>query len=242
MAIALNALGNNLTGSPAENSSHESVSSQTSGSQATYQINCSGSNRMGIVMITGRRTNAVAITAATTWGGVSMSSFPIIYGNNGTSSAGTNSSYAQFFYLADPPTGSQDIVSTWTSPSSAGTSTFTSVASAWTGVASVGDHTYDTGSESGTSLSFDVTSATGRVVLQHFEHEPLSANLISSYNQTHITHTRTGSYSQGLFGYAAGASTVSFTATRVSSTDYSEQAIQLYPYVSGNTTNFFSMF
>lgn len=242
MAIALQAVSNNLTGSPAETTTYTSVSSQTSGSYETYQINCSGDHRMGVVICSGYRSTNVDISLAVTWGGVSMSSFPICYGNAGPGTlVGTTSSFAQFFYLADPATGSQDVVTTWSSASSSGSFVLTSMATSWTGVGGVGSHSYEFGTETGTSLSMTVSSATGRVIVQHFEHEPTSGGTrIADYNQTHIAHTRTGAISQGLLGYAVGDSSVTFTATRASGVDYVEQAIQFLPYVeSGDHGGFF---
>jgi hypothetical protein len=148
-------------------------------------------------------------------------------------SIGTSAPWYTFismFYLANAAGGARTVTIT---PSVSATSGAKANIVSYTGVGSVGSLQSATGN--GSSLSQTVTSATGHLVVQGF-YQPFDTSAIASYNQT----TRWNSIANGwttalVIGEAAGASSVSFTASGSNGTSniYGGVAVDLTPATVG---------
>ena len=207
----------------------------SSGALAAFEHpGADGPNGVVIVPVLGRREANARMTLSVTYGGLPMQSVgPIVMGGGYDQNAFA-ASFFQWFVMVNPPAGAQPVVVRWSankvcSPRIAANSL------SYTGVASFNPAPFtETGTEAGTALSLVVPSATGRVIVQAFAHEPLSGDNIASYNKTARFSLDSSLYAQGLVGEAAGAATVTFTAVRSTGADYLETALDLLPYVGGS--------
>jgi hypothetical protein len=210
----------------------QAFTSATSGALPTFTITVADGACV-VVPVFGYRTQSEEITLSVTCDGVAMTKVnPVPAMGNNVDVDAANASFLQYFILEDVIGGDNDIVVSWSAPAAV-TPTISALANSWTGVDSWAGYSADGGTESGTTMSQTVVSATGRIVLQAFAHEPLSGGTtVSAYNQTKIADLSGGTFGQAVFGWAPGAAVVNFTATRNSSVDYSKSAFQLVGVVS----------
>jgi hypothetical protein len=190
----------------------------------TTSHTCTGSARGAILVVATRwGTNPTNLAVSATFGGTSMTSAGTpVYMNNVT---GATSARLDFFYILNPASGA-NTVAVFVTANQAVEVNYATVSAA--GVGSVGGYTSAFGTETGTTLSLPVTSATNRLIVQAFMHESNVA--IGSYNQTKDQDLAfVWGNSQSIVGHAAGAATVTFTATRASGVDYCEAAAQFIP-------------
>lgn len=199
--------------------------SNTSGSTTSY--NHPGATKCVIAVLGGYRTSTSIPTWSVTYGGNAMTAIGSIIWGNGDN--GGNASFVQWFGLMNPPTGSQAVVASYTSAGFLSPYVTLNTAS-WLNVNSWSGPTSVTGTETGTALAQTVSSATGRVVMQMFMHEPLgSATPIGDYDGNQLWIVNGGDNGQGVVGYKAGSSSVNFSASRTTGADYQGSAIQLIP-------------
>lgn len=166
-------------------------------------------NASPVSMITG-------LTRTASYGGVAMTSL----GAKGFSGAG-NSPYTETFALANVPGGPQTVsISSGTSSSIA--RRIIGMSTSYTNVASIGTAQI-TNATSGTAASHVVTSAAGQLVHQVFGAVPA----ITAYNQTSRFNGTLSGASTIQVGDAAGAATVTFSATLGSSAAWASIAVPL---------------
>jgi hypothetical protein len=158
-------------------------------------------------------------------------------GNSMTQPSGSPNNFQAFFsyytlacfYLTGAGTGSsQNIVITDTSATPGSYIKAGSIS--YTGVGSVGSLTVNTGSS--TSLSVSASSASGRLVVNALMEGYNGGFALSSYNQTlQKDLTSTGAWNTQVvyIGDAAGAGTVTFSATTASAVGWGAGALDLIP-------------
>ncbi|WP_099024944.1 hypothetical protein [Mycolicibacterium palauense] len=241
MAIAFDAVGNNLTGDPAESPSSD-LNPTTSISSPTFQHVCAGANRILVALVAGYISGGDAtVECAVTYNGVALTPMDQVWGDDDV--GGANASFQQFFYMLDPPAGSHDVEALATLSASV-RCLFTACSISFTGVESVGSLVSETGTESGSTQSLTVSSAAGRHIVQAFMQESAFGTAAGSYNQTQRALVITGTYAKGILGDAPGAASVEFTCSRASGADYSEMAFEMFPASDpppADTDNFFFM-
>lgn len=204
--------------------------------------NGSGANR-GLVVIalvgwgTAPNFGTYAITA--TYGGVAMTEIPgsrVFINNN----SGANSGMLVFFGLGGQysacPTGTNNVaiqsVSTQATEAS-----YTALS--YTGVGLFGTVVSEFGTEAGTTFSIIGSSATGRRIIN--ADAQFSSTAVTGGNQTsRASLTQVFISARGAVQDAAGASSVTFTATRASGADYCETVLDLLE--PADPSQFFVMF
>ncbi|WP_099021260.1 PE-PPE domain-containing protein [Mycolicibacterium palauense] len=181
-----------------------------------------------VVTIIGYSTsNTGTIDYTVQWNGTEMTPFPMAWGDNDTGLSSTG--HIQHFVLANPVGGTHPVYIEWTLESTSAVFRINAEATLYRGVDSVGGHTIAAGTESGSTFSLTMSSAAERMIHHAGHMEPLFSTAVSDYNQTLITYMDVGQYCQGVVGYAPGASSVTFTASRVSGADYAGAAFEMYP-------------
>lgn len=181
-----------------------------------------------IIAVHGYRTQGEQIILAPTYGGVAVEEVtPMVMGNAAAVNA-TNASFIQFFRVPGASVdGTSKLVDVNWSAAASVTLTLSVFAMSWTGVDAIGSVFYAGGTETGTTLEQTVVSAPGRIIVQSFGHETISATAIGGYNQTTRTAVPTNANASAIIGTAEGASSVTFAATRTSGADYFEVAFEL---------------
>lgn len=186
-----------------------------------------GPDPIVIVPVAGYRTTGKPAAFALTYGGQSMASTRMVWGNNvdeRTALAG----WLQFFYLLDPPAGEQDIDGSWMSPlGQIGQIQFAANSLSYSGVAEVGALQVVSGTDFTTALRQQITSAEGDMVVHGFLQEWYNA--ITDYSATE----RLRLDDEGLrpfdavIGDTPGARAVSITGRRTLGADYCGVALPL---------------
>lgn len=163
-----------------------------------------------------KTVGAVAPTRTVTYGGTPMTSLGAIGANNAALTA--NSAFVELFHLGTVPSGAQTVAATVTVAS--GVLTQLAIGSiSYTGVGSIGS--LQTAFGSGSSNSISATSVAGHIALNSMM---AGGATLSSYSQT------SRQVAPGLvLGDAAGAPTVSFTATNSSSSPWANLVVDLSP-------------
>jgi len=201
----------------------------------------SGTNRMvivvvGVLAVSG---NYTTVARTVTYGGFQMMSLGAVH-----SGGSDNNPWVEYWYLPNPPTGSQTVNVTVTKSGVVFYRLFGGSYS-YTNCNGVTGFTTGSGTTAGTALSQTVSSQTAERVLQTFEsYNGLGSGSITSYNQTQITSLAaagSGADDALLIGDAAGASSISYTATAIASAKpYAQLAVRLLPVFSpfsvSNTT------
>lgn len=209
-----------------------STGSATSGSgsiTATWSHTASGPNRIVIVVIAALQLNQVYTThtRTVTYGGFPMQSLGgVHYANN-------DDGWIEFFYLLNPPTGSQTVSATVAYPSKS-YPRLQGASLSYKNCRGVGTLEIGYGNEAGTGLSQTITSRTGERIVQAFEtYKAFQSGPISNYSQAQrASLPASGGNADDaiIVGDAAGAPSVTFTATRLSDgQSYGEAAIRLLP-------------
>lgn len=200
-------------------------SSQYSGTTGletlTWNHTCGANANYFVVRVAFYTTQSATVSVS--YDGVAMQLLQSVAFGNST---------AQIYGLANPVTGSaqQVSVTVWT-PTGSYVDAVVAESDSYNGVGSVGAASTNTGS--GTSLSQTVTSATGDYIVQSFMEVATGATL-ASYNQTQQFNSYVAVGASNLVllaGDAAGASSVSFTATASTSgfSQWAAAAVNLIP-------------
>lgn len=149
------------------------------------------------------------------------------YANN---DSGSNQSWQQWFYLANPPTGTVSIEISRTATGSV-TLDVQAFARYYQNVNSISNHTVEAGTESGTSMSisFNSTTAGAMVVCAMGADNFSSTEYLTDFNGDNKLWAEPSTETSVACGDRRGGTTVSFTATRQNGYDYYETVVELIP-------------
>ena len=149
------------------------------------------------------------------------------YANN---DSGSNQSWQQWFYLANPPTGT---VSIETSRTATGFVTLDVQAFAryYQNVNSISNHTVEAGSISGTSMSisFNSTTAGAMVVCAMGADNYTSSQMLTTFDGDNKLWAEPSTETSVACGDRRGGTTVTFTGNRQDGYDYYETVVELIP-------------
>lgn len=233
MAIAYEAIGAGVIDYDAGGTNSGTISHSHPGAD--------GPDGIVVALVGGFRSLSQTVSHNTvTYGGNNMTALTQVWGNNVDPEAVSDSGWFQFFYLLDPPSGSQTVQYSYSMATAPLTLDLCANTISFTGVDSVGSLSSIGGTETGTALSMTYNSAAGRVVVQAFMQE--WSTTINDYSQTQRFAIDSGGSYNAMLGTAPGGATVGFTATRTSGADYAGMAFDLIPSGAGgaNTAgNFF---
>lgn len=219
MSVAFDAKSLSKTGIAWVSTEHSTTTSHTA----------TGANIMAVVTVLVRRNEPIDPTVTVTWGEeLVMESKGRVWLNNLPPSR-RNNSFLEIFALK-VPAGTSD----WTVTVSSGsrmTGEYRAACTTYTGVARVGAFTSVYGTDFNTNMKLTATSQTGRMVAAAFAHQ--SRTLITGFSGTSRYQLDLFlAISQGVVGDAAGAPTVTVTATRALAGSYCGAAVDLIEYVS----------
>lgn len=206
--------------------------STTGGSLPSFSFD-PGVGDFMVLSIAGYRSSSATLSFTPTINGVSpVAAGPVEWSNNTNTS---NSSFQQFFVLTGQTSGAKTIAGNWSGNSGFASPKLKVAALSYSGVDSYGGFASTGGSASGTSMSQTLSSAAGRVIVQHFMVDVLStADDTTGYNQEQIFAWETGANGNGVLGQADGAPSVTFSATRgVDGADWLTAAFELVPPDAG---------
>ena len=214
----------------------DAVSSGSTGNtansiNASWSHTASGNDRMVIVVITPLQASAnyTSHTRTVTYGGITMQSLGAVHTNNTDARP-----WVEFFYLHNPPIGSQTVSVT---VARASTTYFrlNAVALSYSNCKGVGALNTAFGTEAGTALSQTLTASDNERIVQAFlTYTAFATGSITAYNQTQ-RYTRApaggGLDNAMVVGDAPGTDpSVSFTATRFTDgEDYAGAGFGLSP-------------
>lgn len=186
---------------------------------------------MAVVTVLVRRNEPIDPTVTVTYGSQQMQSQGRVWLNNFPPSRRTHS-FIEIFTLK-VAAGTTD----WAVTVSSGarfTGEYRAACATYTGVSRVGAFTSVAGTDFNTSMKLTAASQTGRMVAAGFAHQ--SRTLITGFSGTSRYQLDLFlAISQGVVGDAAGASTVTITATRALAGSYCGAAVDLIEYVSSTS-------
>lgn len=223
-------------------SSSSSAGSSSNSVNLSWSHTASGTHRVVIVVVSVLQTNAVytSHTRTVTYGAVNMTSIGGIHANN-------NSGYAfmEWFYLLNPPEGSQTVSVTYSRASTTYRRTH-AVALSYTGCRGIDPIPLTGyGTEAGTAMSQTVSSSNSEMLVQGFlDYQALWAGSITGYNQNeryNLAAAGGNADNAMVVGDARGnGSSVIFNATRYTGSAYAAFCIKLTnaftPFNVENTT------
>jgi hypothetical protein len=217
----------------------DQVGNATSGTLTSYSFDPAGGDFV-VLALGGWRSSAATMSFTASVGGVAATPLGSMqYGGDNP----IYNAFFQFLVVQGVTTGLKTIAGSWAASANS-VPHIRMAALAYSGVASYGGLQSTGGTESGTTVSQTVNTATNDMIVQMFMHEPLSGGTMSGYNQTSLVDPYDcGTHAQGILGQAAaGGSTVTFTAVRGSAAHYLETAFNLIPSGSGPAPTKSNMF
>jgi hypothetical protein len=186
----------------------------------TWPHTASGNAAAVIVGVRWSQTAGVGTpTRTVTYGAGAMQSLGVRGLNDDAINAFTGV-YEELFGFRNPPTGAQTV--SVTVDRTASNLSVEACSVSYAQVSGFVPATPVSGTESGTSMTQPVNSATNEMVVQMFA---TASGAITGYNQT-LRFTGANGF---LIGDAPGAAAISFTATRASGVDYAGLAVRLTP-------------